>query len=124
VGVGEHAEHAEGFVVLNEAHSAHIGGQLKNRIDAFGGLKATVAQLEIEDATVGGGVALVPLVKGLDVDRAHRGGSLLKECIHQMTADESASPANQNVCATDLHQLQLPLVSKFVIAVSSAAGNQ
>ena len=55
----------------DEAHAAHVGSQLEDRVHAFGGFKAVVAQLEIEDAAVSGWMALVPLGKWLDVDRAN-----------------------------------------------------
>jgi len=60
----------KGFVVFNEAHSTHVGGQLERLHRCLGGLKAAVAQLQIEDTAFGGGIALVPLAEGLDVDCA------------------------------------------------------
>ena len=70
VGVDEHAEHAEGFVVFDEAHAAHVGGELEDDVGAFGGLEAVVLVLEVEREVFDVLGDLVPLVERLDVDGA------------------------------------------------------
>ena len=38
VGVDEDREHAEGFVVFDEAHAAHVGGEIVDFADAVAGV--------------------------------------------------------------------------------------
>ena len=37
VGVDQNGEHAERFVVLDEAHATHVGGEVIDFVGAFGG---------------------------------------------------------------------------------------
>ena len=41
-------QHAEGFVVFDEAHAAHVGGELEDDVGACGGLAAVVLVLQVE----------------------------------------------------------------------------
>ena len=38
VGIGQHAEHAEGLVVMDESHASHVGCELKDDVGIFDGL--------------------------------------------------------------------------------------
>ncbi len=105
MGAGKHGQHAERLVVLDKAHAAHVGRKLENSVHAAGSSNAGVAQLQVEDQVFGGGIQLVPLAEGLDIDRANAGRALGKKLVDQMAADKATGPANQNMRTTDKHQL-------------------
>jgi len=48
VRIGQHAQHAQRFIVFDKAHAAHICGKLIDQIDAFNCLLAIRAILQIE----------------------------------------------------------------------------
>ena len=47
VRVDQHRQHAQGLVVLDEAHAAHVGGQVVDRAGASGGGPARLQQREV-----------------------------------------------------------------------------
>ena len=96
MGVDQHREHAERLVVLDEAHAAHIGRQVVDLGRAVHGLHAGVAIAQIEASIVGLGEHLVPLVVGLEVDRADVAMAARKQIRDQVAADEPAGPGHQD----------------------------
>ena len=48
VRVDQHREHAQGLVVLDEAHAAHVGGQVVDVGGALGGALAVFRQVQVE----------------------------------------------------------------------------
>ncbi len=112
VRVDQHAEHAEGAVVFDEAHAAHVGGEV---IDDFGALERFIASgffLEIELEVFDVGEFLIPLVEGFDVDGADVGVALGEEVGHEMTADETAGAADDNFVSRISHDL--PAASSII----------
>ena len=70
--VDQHRQHAQGRVVLDEAHAAHVGGEV---VDDHGVARrsfAGVLVLQIQLQILRLGKTLVPLVEGLDIDGADR----------------------------------------------------
>ncbi len=71
MGVGQHAQHAQGFVVFDEAHAAHVGSQLEDYIDALRGPKAMAAVLQVQCQILHSLRRLIPLMYRFHVDCAH-----------------------------------------------------
>ncbi len=84
--VDAHAEHAEGLVVLDEAHPAHVGGEVVDLIGALQGAVAVVFLAQVEGSVVRLGKLLEPLVGGLDVDGAHLVVALPQQIRHEVAA--------------------------------------
>src|SRR5207248_11464559 len=70
-------EHAQSLVVFDEAHAAHIGGEVVDgaAVAAAEGFLAGVFQIQIELEIFHFGENLIPLIERLDVDRADVGRS-------------------------------------------------
>jgi len=103
VGVGEYAQHAEGFVVFDEAHATHVGCELEDDIGASGCLEAAVfvLQVKLEAFDVFGD--LIPLVDGFDVDGAYDIDAIAKQALYEMAADESAGTTDDCFLSFELH---------------------
>src|SRR3546814_3204856 len=90
VRAGQHGQHAERLVVLDEAHAAHVRGEHVDLPGALGVLERVVEQGEVRDRVLSVGVDLVPLALGLHVDRAD--AEALREKIgDKVPADETAT---------------------------------
>ena len=89
-------EHAVGLVVLDEAHAAHVGGQVVDPIGAIGGLDTGFFVLEVEGEVLGLGEALIPLPLRLFVDGADF-VSLLEHGFDEVAADESTGAGDEDV---------------------------
>ena len=103
MGVDEHAQHAEGFVVFDEAHAAHVGGELEDGGDAFGGAVAGVLVLEVEDEILDAVSDLIPVVERLLVDAADDLDPIGKEVLDQMATDEAARAADGHFLTLEIH---------------------
>jgi len=96
VGIDQHAEHAEAFVELDEAHSTHVGGEVVDPVSAVDGPDAGVFVFEIEGEVFSLREALIPLPLGLFVDRADF-VSLVEHGFDQVAPDESTGTGDENV---------------------------
>src|SRR6185436_7449133 len=94
--VDEHREHAERAIVFDEAHPAHVRGEI---IDLCGiaqrGL-ASFSLLKIQLQILDLGKDLVPVIKRLLINGANVPMALAKQVTHQMTADEPTGAADDN----------------------------
>ena len=68
VRVDQHAEHAEGLVILDEPHAAHVGGEVVDDRGFFAGLLAGFLFLQVELQVLDAAEFLIPLIKRFDVD--------------------------------------------------------
>ena len=62
VRVDQHRQHAQGLVVLDEAHAAHVGGEVVDVADVLADLDADIKFLKVADdvfRTVGTEVPIV-----------------------------------------------------------------
>ena len=64
VGGDQHRQHAQRLVVLDEAHAAHVGGEVVDHVDAVAGALARRQVLKVGASVVDVVEALVPLVTG------------------------------------------------------------
>ena len=103
VRVGQHAQHAEGFVVFDEAHAAHVGGKLEDDVSACGSLEAAVLVLQVEGEVFYAVRYLIPLVEGLDIDRADDFDAVVEQALDQMAADKAAGAADYGFFSLELH---------------------
>ncbi len=103
VGVGEDAQHAKGFVVLDEAHAAHVGSELEDDFGACGGPEAALFVLEIEGEAFYVIGYLVPLVQGFDVDGADDFDAVAEQALHKMAAYETTGAADYCLLSFELH---------------------
>ena len=69
VGIDEHAEHAEGFVVFDETHAAHVGGEIVNHFSITADELTGVDALHVHHQIFDVAVELVPVVEGFLIDR-------------------------------------------------------
>ena len=84
------------LVVLDEAHAAHVGRQLKDRADPLeppGSNSPCPADPESRFSTLGDD--LVPLVQGLDVHGADLARAARNQILDQMTANKTSRSANR-----------------------------
>ncbi len=95
MGVDEHREHAGGLVVLDEAHAAHVGGEVEDLLDAVDRGPAGAELAQVEDEVLGAGVHLVPLAERLDVGRADLVAAA-QQVGDQPSADESATAGDEH----------------------------
>ncbi len=84
--VDSHAEHTQGLVVLDEAHPAHVGGEVVDLVGALEGTVAVVLLPQVERPVVRLRKLLEPLVGGFDVDGAHLIVALPQQVRHEVAA--------------------------------------
>jgi hypothetical protein len=96
VRVDQHAQHAQGLVLLDEAHATHVGGQVEDLVDLATGLAAVIRTAQVELQILGAAVHLVPFADGLDVDAAQAPDASPREFRRQVSADETAGSGDQN----------------------------
>ena len=94
--VDEDAEHAEGAIILDETHSAHVSREIVNDTRAFEGAIAGFFFLQIELLVIDAREKLIPFVEGFDVHRTDVRMALLQQVSDQVASDESASAANDD----------------------------
>ena len=90
VGIDEHAEHAEGFVVLDEAHAAHVGREIVNHFGIAADELAGVEALHVHHQIFHIAMELVPVVEGFLIDRTDVGEAFVFEKLDEVSADEAA----------------------------------
>ena len=93
-------EHAERLVVLDEAHAAHVGGEIIDFVRALGRCLAVFAQIQVERKIFDIIKALVPLFERLDIHGANALVSLAAQVRHQMPADKSSCAGNHHSIVT------------------------
>jgi hypothetical protein len=101
VGIDQDAEHAQGFIVFDEAHAAHVRRQVKDG----GGTMEGVELLQVRSHVLHTLVYLVPLTAWLDVDRPDNIDPISKQLFDQVAANESTSAANHNLLSRQIHEI-------------------
>jgi hypothetical protein len=100
VGVAEHAQHAEGLVVLDEPHASHVGRELVDiaRIATDGAADPKVAYIAISrpGEILSRWKHLMPVFERLDIDRPHVACPKFKQPLDEVTADESTATGDDN----------------------------
>ncbi len=96
VRVDERAEHAEGLVVLDEAHAAHVGREVVDARAARDRRCAGVDSAQVENHGLHAVVNLVPVVERLDVDRDDRVRARILEVLDEVAADEAARTRDED----------------------------
>ncbi len=94
--VDEHAEHAEGFVVFDKAHTAHVGGEVVDHFGVFADELAGVDALHIHHQIFHIRVELIPVIQRFLVDRADVRVALIAKKLDEVSADESAGAENRD----------------------------
>src|SRR5262249_56043072 len=97
VGVDEHGEHAQGFVVFDETHAAHVGGQIIDVRRATSRCFAVFLHIEIEGNIFHVIEALIPLIERLYINATDALKTAAAQRRNKRAADEAA-------CATYHHQ--------------------
>ena len=96
VGADQHRQHALGLVGLDEAHAAHVGGQVVDHPGALGGGPAGLEQGEVAHLVLDARRLLVPLAERLHVDAADLGVAALLQDANQVTADEATGAGDDH----------------------------
>jgi hypothetical protein len=92
--VNEHREHAQGAIVLDEAHPAHIGGQIIDNASVLERDFAGFAPLQVQDQILDPGGDLIPVGEGFNVNGTKVGMALPFKVGDQMTANKAATATN------------------------------
>src|SRR5215210_2285380 len=100
MGVDQHGQHAKGLVVLDEAHTTHVGCEVVDLVHPFRGFLAAPQTPQIESAIVRGVVQLVPVFSWLDVDGSYVDLAFCEKIRYEGASDESAGTGNQNLLFT------------------------
>ena len=96
MGIDQHAQHAQGLVVLDEPHAAHVGGEVVDAHRALHGGDAVGAVPKIEPEALDVVEPLVPLLERLDVDGPQAAMALPPQVGQEVPADEAAGPAHHD----------------------------
>src|SRR5262249_6000947 len=96
VGADQHRQHALGLVGLDEAHAAHVGGEVVDGARPPGGPPAVVQPAKIAHLVLHPGDRLVPLLERLHVDGADPAVAALLQGAHQMSADKTSGAGHQH----------------------------
>src|SRR5882724_12113317 len=96
MGVDEHAQHAEGPVVLDEAHSPHVGGEVVNDRSVAHRAPAIGELLQVEAAVIDIREALIPTVDRLEVDRSQPRVALAPQVGDQVASDEASGATHDD----------------------------
>ncbi len=94
VGVDQDAEHAEGFVVFDETHAAHVGGEVVDDGGVFERGLAIFEAAEIELQVLDFGEALIPLFDGFDIDGSDVGVTAFEQIADEVATDEPTAAAD------------------------------
>jgi hypothetical protein len=89
VRIDEHGQHAQRFVLLDEAHAAHVRGKIVDFVGALSGAIAVFFEIQIEGEIFDVVEALIPFGEGLSVNRSNMFVSLSAKLRDEMTAYES-----------------------------------
>ena len=96
MGAHQHRQHALGLVGLDEAHAAHVGGEVVDHRRALGGGPAGFELGEVAHLVLDARGLLVPLGERLHVDAADLGVAALLQHTDQMAADEATSAGDDH----------------------------
>jgi hypothetical protein len=102
VGINQHTEHTQGFVVLDEAHAAHIGGEIVNDMSTLQRRVAIPQVFEIEDEIIDLVKDLIPIRHRFHIHRSHLSVALPKEFRDEMAPDKAAAAADNDLAIHDL----------------------
>jgi hypothetical protein len=83
-------------VSLDEAHAAHVGGEVVNHARTLGGGAAGLEQGEVAHLVLDARGLLVPVVERLHVDGADLGMATLPQGTDQMSPDEATGTGDDH----------------------------
>jgi hypothetical protein len=95
VSVDQHRQHAEGLIIFDEPHAAHVGGEVVDVVHAATSFVASFPFLEVGDDVLGFVEHLIPLVNRLHVDAANL-MPVLQQSSRQVTANETAAAGDED----------------------------
>ena len=95
VRVDQDREHAVSLVRLDEAHPAHVGGEVVDDPRAVDRLLGGFAEGQVKALVLGAVEALVPVVEGLDIDRPNL-LALTQEVRDEVASDETAGAGDDH----------------------------
>ena len=107
VGVDQHGKHAQGLVVFDKSHAAHVCGQVVNRVRLLGGLLAGLLKIQIQDEIFHVVELLIPLVQGLDVHGTDFFETLPAQIGNKISADKTAAAIYHNQLIFHAHSHNL-----------------
>src|SRR5438046_1101774 len=97
VRINQHGQHTKSLVVLNEAHAAHIGGEIVNFACALTHGIAVILQVQVQDEVFSLVTNLVPLLQRLDIHCSNPADASLAQIRNERAANESTrSSYNRN----------------------------
>jgi len=96
MGVHQHTQHAKRFIVMDESHAAHVGGQLENDVKPASSPPARRQIAKVASQIFDVGRRLVPFLQRLNVDRADNIDSLGQQVLDEVAANEASSTADSD----------------------------
>ena len=93
--IDQHAQHTKRLVVFDETHSAHVGGEIVNKINIGHRALTVVLVAQIELQVLHFREHLKPFIKWFHIHRANF-VTLPKQIGHQMAANKAASAADHD----------------------------
>ena len=81
---------------LDEAHAAHVGGEVVDHARTLGGGAADIEKGEVSNLVLDTRGRLIPLVQRLHVDGADIGVATLLQDTNQMAADEATGAGDDH----------------------------
>ncbi len=99
VGVDQNREHAQGLVVLDEAHAAHVGGEVIDIIRVDKRLYAGILETKIRDDIFRTLTNLIPLVERLEIDRSNL-VAFAQQVRSEMATDEASAACDYDQITT------------------------
>ena len=94
MGVDQHRKHAQGFVVFDKPHAAHVGSEIVDVRNAFRDPVAGFGELQVGDHVLRVGRPEIPVIDWLLVHGAHR-HTFRQEVTNELAADKSSGPSHQ-----------------------------
>ncbi len=105
--VDKNAEHTKSAIVLDKAHSTHVGGELKHSVYTLCCQVAVVLVSQVERQVLYAVCFLVPLLNWFDVHGTDLANASRLQAFHEMAPDKSSSTTNDHSDSFDLHCCRL-----------------
>src|SRR5271165_2166085 len=96
MGVNQHREHTKSFVLLDESHAAHVGGEIVDITGALGRCFAVLLFIQIQREILNVSVSLVPMRQRLDIDGANTFVALRPQGSNKSATDKATGAGDKD----------------------------
>src|SRR5215469_12545531 len=106
--VDQNRKHAQSFIVLDEAHSAHVGCEIVDVGGARYGCVAVLLQFQTQDEVFAVPKFLVPLAERLSINITNAAMALFPQASYQAATNETSGTGNEDQFASLLAHAEAP----------------